>query len=657
MISGLFKKFTILASIACMLTACAQVDNTPSQGPKTTKVSSDQSSQTTASASKPSIKSLLSLNSSPDPSTPASSVNVSGGSNGDDSLWDHMRADFQLPQAADKAAVQQQIQWYASHQEYLNRVLNRAAPYMYYILEQTQQRNLPAELVLLPVMESAYNPFANSYRGAAGLWQLMSPTASGYGVKEDWWYDGRRDIYASTNAALDYLTYLQSYFGGNWLLAIAAYDTGEGNVQNAVRRNARSGLPTDFWSLQLAAETQSYVPRLLALAAIISNPGKYNVTLPNITDQPYLQQVNLGSAISLTQAAQLAGMSLSDLKQLNPAYSHMTTDPNGPYKLCLPIEKIAIFKENLSNAPTINRTTWGRYKVQSGDTLASIAKHFNTTVDEIKDANQLKGHRAPVGRVIMIPTGTENVKPHVIDDTDDNQTDLNNPPTIDSKKPTSLINEDTLDEQENNALNAISGDNSNSSSSSSDDTANTNTSDTQEVKSTPPTDNNTPAAPAAPASTGASKVEKYHVVKAGESLYTIAKKYKISVTELKHLNHLTKKNLKPGTKLVVGETEVANTNNVVTSAPAAADNPTEVTTTTNKHQSANTSTQKATSKTKVAKNIATKTTSKTGRHYTVKSGDTLSTIAKHLGVKESDLKKWNHLSGHALKPGQHLAIQ
>ncbi len=235
-------------------------------------------------------------------------------------LWDDLRSGFELQHYENSPQVQAQIVWFMHNQGYLNRTTLRAAPYMYYIYQQVKERHLPAELVLLPVLESAYNPFASSNRGAAGLWQLERGTASAFGVKQDWWYDGRRDVLASTNAALDYLTYLQNFFGSNWYLALAAYDSGEGTVQEAMRRNIRSGYNTDFWSLSLPMETQSYVPRLLALAAIIENPQKYSIYLPSISDAPYLGQVDIGGQIDLNKAASLAGISLSELIQLNPGY-------------------------------------------------------------------------------------------------------------------------------------------------------------------------------------------------------------------------------------------------------------------------------------------------------------------------------------------------
>lgn len=323
-------------------------------------------------------------------------------------FWDQLRSNFKLPTYADNPEVKAQIQWYVRNPKMFNKIIERAAPYMYFIMQQARQRNLPAELVLLPIMESAYNPDANSNKGAAGLWQLMHITASGYGLKQDSWYDGRRDISASTNAALNYLTYLQSHFSGDWLLTLAAYNAGQGNIKKSIRSNATAGKMIDFWSLKLPSETKSYVPRLLALANIISNPGRYSIKLPAIMNKPYLKQVNLGVPVDLAQTARLAGMNLDELKKFNPGYTRTVTGPNSPNKLLFPIEKIAIFKENLESSPGLTTTIWTKYKVQHKDTLASIAKRYKTTVALLKDTNQL--NKAPVGAIIMIPTGTQVVK-------------------------------------------------------------------------------------------------------------------------------------------------------------------------------------------------------------------------------------------------------
>jgi len=322
-----------------------------------------------------------------------------------DNMWDVIRSEFSLPHYEDNPLVQEQIAWFMNHQDFLYRSAMRAAPYLYYISQQTRKRHLPAELVLLPMMESAYNPFAYSTAGAAGIWQMMPGTASGFGIKQNWWYDGRRDVVASTKAALDYLVYLGGFFDGNWLLAIAAYDTGEGNILAAIRKNTRDGISTDFWSLPVAQETRDYVPRLLALAAIIANPDQYPVSFPPVNNAPYLAQIDMGKQIDLKEAAYLAGLSLKELKQLNPGYTHTATDPNGPYKLVLPIENVQQFSENLTQMP-MDEQTVKNYKVKSGDTILAIAKKFKTSIASLRKINQLTSNHIKPGSKIVIPQTT-----------------------------------------------------------------------------------------------------------------------------------------------------------------------------------------------------------------------------------------------------------
>lgn len=268
------------------------------------------------------------------------------------SLWGPLRERFQLTASDEKQpAVQEQIRWFVSHPSYLKDVVSRATPYLYYVYNQVSQRHLPTELVLLPMIESGYDPSAtNPASGAAGLWQLMSATARSYGVHEDKGFDGRRDLASSTNAALNYLTYLHGFFSGDWLLAIAAYDTGEGNVQNAIRRNTHQDKNTHFWALPLASETRTYIPRLLALAAIIKDPAKYGVTLPPLSDKSYLQLVETGrQGVSLKQAAKLSGMSLAQLRRLNPAIKNSTATLKQK-QFALPVERVALYQKQLAAA-------------------------------------------------------------------------------------------------------------------------------------------------------------------------------------------------------------------------------------------------------------------------------------------------------------------
>jgi len=328
-----------------------------------------------------------------------------------DNLWDALREEFTLPHYEEIPAVQDKIEWFMNNQDFLLRSATRAAPYLYYILQQVKKRHLPAELVLLPIVESGYNPYSLSHVGAAGIWQLMPNTATGLGIKRDWWYDGRRDVIASTRGALNYLAYLQSFFDGNWLLAIAAYNTGEGNVMSAIKRNIRNGLDTDFWSLPVAQQTKDYVPSLLALAVIISHPERYPVYFPPVRNAPYLAQVDLSASISLKQAASLARISYKKLLQLNPGFNQPLASVKRPYKLVLPIENVVDFTENLASAAQ-NQTVatpqpqirWVHYKVKSGDTLASIATRFQTTSKALRQLNHLTKNTVKHGNHLLIPS-------------------------------------------------------------------------------------------------------------------------------------------------------------------------------------------------------------------------------------------------------------
>jgi peptidoglycan lytic transglycosylase D len=319
-----------------------------------------------------------------------------------DNMWNVIRSEFTLPHYEEYPLVKEQIEWFMNHQDFLYRSAARAAPYLYYISQQARKRHLPAEIVLLPMIESAYNPFAYSTAGAAGIWQMMPGTASGFGIKQNWWYDGRRDIVASTKAALDYLVYLGGFFDGNWLLALAAYDTGEGNVLAAIRKNTRDGISTDFWLLPVAQETRDYVPRLLALATIIANPDQYPVEFPVVNNAPYLAQIDMGNQIDLKEVAYLAGLSFKEIKQLNPGYTHTTTDPNGPFKIVLPIENVEQFTENLVQFPQYAHSV-KHYKIRSGDTMLALAKKFKTTVSSLREMNQLKNNHIKPGKKLIVP--------------------------------------------------------------------------------------------------------------------------------------------------------------------------------------------------------------------------------------------------------------
>ncbi len=320
-----------------------------------------------------------------------------------DNLWDLLRSEFSLAHYDNNPIVQDNIDYLMNDQDFIMHTALRSAPYLYFIHQQVKKRKLPIELVLLPMIESGYNPFIYSTAGAAGIWQMMPDTASGFGIKQDWWYDGRRDVVASTGAALDYLAYLFNFFDGNSLLAIAAYNSGEGAVMSAIRRNIREGKSTDFWSLPLPRETRTYVPRLLALAIIVAHPEHYPLRFPRVRNSPYLAQVDVGGQMDLKQAATFAGLSLKNLQQLNPGFNHLVTHPNGPYKLVLPIENVEQFMLHLANTSLSHHIDWTQYKIKSGDTLESVAKHFKTTSYALREINHLGKHSLKKGMKLVIP--------------------------------------------------------------------------------------------------------------------------------------------------------------------------------------------------------------------------------------------------------------
>lgn len=317
-------------------------------------------------------------------------------------VWDVLREQLVLNHEVNHPEVQAQLRWLMAHPGYLQK-LTQSEPYIYHIVTEVRKRGLPGELALLPMQESAYNPFAYSVVGAAGLWQLMPGTGDHLGLKQDWWYDGRRSIPSSTNAALNYLTHLYKYFNGDWLLAIAAYDAGEGTISRAVK-NSGLNRRVSFWQLSVPNETRAYVPRLLALAEIIKYPDRYRVTLPPIAHVPYFQEVDVGSQIDLNHAAKLAGISYTDLIRLNPGFNRWATAPNQPFKLLIPADKVASFTRNLVHVPQDKRVSWQTHQVRSGESLDNIAQHYFTTAKLIRELNQLKSDKLIIGQSILIPS-------------------------------------------------------------------------------------------------------------------------------------------------------------------------------------------------------------------------------------------------------------
>ncbi len=318
-------------------------------------------------------------------------------------IWERLRDGFQLQ---DEIGVNPRIErlrlWYASNPRHVNAVSERSAPYIHYIVERLAERDMPMELALLPVIESAYDPQAYSPANAVGLWQFIPSTGRHFNLRQTNWYDGRRDVTASTQAALNYLSRLHEMFNGDWLLALAAYNAGEGRVSRAIERNEKLGLPSDYWNLSLPKETEDYVPKLLALSQVILTPEAYGVNLAPIADAPYFEQIAIKQHMDLSRVAKLADLDEEELLQLNPAYKRGIT-LDGPQHLLVPTDKAEMLSANLALMKPQELVDWQTYTVRSGDSLHAIANRNHLTVSMLKDVNRLSSNNLRIGQVLTIP--------------------------------------------------------------------------------------------------------------------------------------------------------------------------------------------------------------------------------------------------------------
>jgi membrane-bound lytic murein transglycosylase D len=435
--------------------------------------------------------------------------------------------------------IDTEADWFARNPQYVERVFTRAGPYLHYIVSQVEARGLPMELALLPVIESAFQPYAYSSARATGLWQFISSTGGRFGLKQDWWYDGRRDVVAATQAALDYLEYLHTMFDGDWLHAIAAYNCGEGNVAKAIRRNQTARKPVDFWNLKLPKETQGYVPRLLAMSRIVSDPEVYGLAIEGMPDVPYFQRVETGGQISMEVAAELAGLTTAEMYDLNPAHHRWATDPTGPHFLLVPVDAAETFSTNLLLLTPDQRMRVERYTVRQGDTVTSIAQRFGTTAQHLRELNELgTANAVQVDAELRVPSSVASLPPQVLQ-----------------------------------AAARVDGRNRSRS------------------------------------------VTAVHVVRRGDSLWSIAKRHNMDVVALAKLNRISPNDtLRAGQKLKLHESESRSSGG---SAAASSGDGRRVT-------------------------------------YVVRRGDTLSGIARTLRVTVSGLRAWNKLDGSDIRPGQKL---
>ena len=319
------------------------------------------------------------------------------------SLWQRIRNGFGLPDMS-SPLVREQEEWFAKRPDYISRTVARSSRYLYYIVEQIEKRNMPSEIALLPIIESAYNPVAYSRAHASGIWQFIPSTGKLYGLQQNFWYDGRRDVTAATNAALDYLEKLYEQFG-SWDLALAAYNWGEGAVARSIAKNVAKGLPTDYRSLTMPAETRYYMPKLQAVKNIVANPAQYGIDLAEVPNQPYFVAVPTTKHIDVKLAAKLADMPIEEFQSLNPGNSRPVIKADGERMLLVPADKADAFRSNMENhdEPMVS---WQAYKLKPGETVERVAARHGISVAQLKHVNGIAPKRAVgAGATLLVPAG------------------------------------------------------------------------------------------------------------------------------------------------------------------------------------------------------------------------------------------------------------
>jgi len=395
------RNLTIHGSALAALSACSLL---PSTAPQPEPASPPELA-VPAAAEAPAASDLGAANAIPalleedrEPASMAEPIGV------EPDLLSQLRARFALDQPGDPS-VARELEWYANHPEYLARVFERAERYLHFIAATLEARNMPAELALLPVVESAFDPFAYSHGRAAGLWQIIPGTGRRLGLKQNWWFDGRRDIIESTRAALDYLEAMHAEFDGDWLLAVAGYNSGEGNVRRARARAVSAGTPADFWSIRtsLPPETRTYVPRLLAIAALVADPDAHGIALPEIPNKPTFAVINTGGQMDVALAAELAGLETDRVYELNPGLNRWATDPDGPHRLLLPVDTLVDFTAGLAQLGERERVRWTRHRIRNGQTLIHIAREYGTTPEVLREVNGISGNTIRAGQFLMVP--------------------------------------------------------------------------------------------------------------------------------------------------------------------------------------------------------------------------------------------------------------
>jgi membrane-bound lytic murein transglycosylase D len=317
-------------------------------------------------------------------------------------IWKHIENRLALTELYNHPRIIQEKEKFINNSAYLAVVTKRSEPFIHFVLSEIENRNLPAELAVLPIVESGYYPRARSLAKAEGLWQIMPYTAKALGIKRTIGYDGRHDVYASTSAALEYLSQMYNMFDGDWLLALAAYNAGPQRIKRALKKSNVQN-EKNFWNLHLPRETREYVPKILALCSIIKDQEFSNSLLYPIQDTPYLETIELSKRISPAKLIQAANTSEAEIKLLNPAIRNLSTPIQAGYHLMVPkqdAEYLALAIDNLPEAP---KASWVKHKINRGESLGVIAWRYGTTINALREANNLLGTKIVAGRSLIIP--------------------------------------------------------------------------------------------------------------------------------------------------------------------------------------------------------------------------------------------------------------
>lgn len=382
----------ILLSLVALATACAQLPGETASTDATAKpqlTAQDPIAQLAAQAGP--INAPVAVVAAPEPQFKAPPKDV----------WERVRKGFTM-KPMDTELVRHWENFYSAKPEYFARMVDRSSHYLFHIIEEIERRKMPAEVALLPMIESAYNPQAYSKAHASGLWQFIPSTGKMYGLRQNWWYDGRRDVIAATNAALDYLEKLYGMFG-DWELALASYNWGEGAVGRAIARNQARGLPTDYASLTMPAETRNYLPKLIAVKNIIADPARFGVKLASIPNEPYFQVVNVKRHIDLKLAAKFADMPLDEFRFLNPAHNKPVIKSDGSETIVLPRNRVVLFMANIENhdKPLVS---WQAHTVKAGEKPEKIAASYGMSVSELKQVNNITAsNKFRTGLPLLVP--------------------------------------------------------------------------------------------------------------------------------------------------------------------------------------------------------------------------------------------------------------